>query len=69
MVSHVRGHNDPRRPTSEKRNDKMKTQLISAKSPAAARKLAPWAAKVAKVEGGYMAFESAADYRTWKNQK
>jgi len=47
----------------------MKTQLISAKSPAAARKLAPWAAKVAKVEGGYMAFESAADYRTWKNQK
>lgn len=47
----------------------MKTQLITAKSTAEARKLAPWAAKVTKVEGGYMAFESVADYRTWKNQK
>ncbi len=25
--------------------------------------------KVIKVTGGYMAFETAEDYRTWKNQK
>lgn len=31
--------------------------------------IAPWAAKIAKVEGGYMAFESIVDYDTWRNQK
>lgn len=25
--------------------------------------------KVVKVEGGYMVFETAEDYRIWKNQK
>ena len=34
-----------------------------------ARKVCPWACKISKVEGGYMAFESLDDYRTWKNQK
>jgi hypothetical protein len=34
-----------------------------------ARKAAPWACVLAKVEGGYLAFESFADYRTWKNQR
>ena len=33
------------------------------------QKLAPWAAKIIKVDGGYMAFESLDDYKTWKNQK
>jgi len=47
----------------------MQTQFIAAKTAAEARKLAPWAAKVAKVDGGYMAFESLADYATWKAQK
>lgn len=47
----------------------MKTQSIQAKSLQAAKKLAPWAAKVVKVEGGFMAFESIQDYKTWKNQK
>lgn len=47
----------------------MRKQSIPAKSAAEARKLAPWAAKVTKVEGGYMAFESVADYATWKKQK
>jgi len=47
----------------------MKTETITAKSAAEARKIAPWAAKIVKVEGGYMAFESVADYRTWKGQK
>lgn len=47
----------------------MKTETITAKSAAEARKIAPWAAKIVKVEGGYMAFESVAAYRTWKGQK
>ena len=47
----------------------MKTQIIAAKSAVSARKTAPWAAKVAKVEGGYMAFESIADYAQWRNQR
>ena len=47
----------------------MKTETITAKSAAEARKIAPWAAKIVKVEGGYMAFESVADYRTRKGQK
>ncbi len=29
----------------------------------------PWAARITKVEGGYMAFESLDDYYTWTNQK
>ena len=29
---------------------------------------APWASVVVEVDGGYMAFESEADYETWKNQ-
>jgi hypothetical protein len=34
-----------------------------------ARDLAPWAAVVVAVEGGYQAFESTADYETWANQR
>ncbi len=29
----------------------------------------PEAAKIVKVEGGYMVFEFMSDYETWKNQK
>lgn len=29
----------------------------------------PEAVKIVKVDGGYMVFESQADYETWKNQK
>lgn len=28
----------------------------------------PWAAKIVKVEGGYMGFESVNDYNTWSKQ-
>ena len=31
--------------------------------------LCPWACKTVKVEGGYMCFESHADFETWKDQK
>lgn len=29
----------------------------------------PWACKIAKVEGGWIAFESVADYTTWRAQR
>ena len=47
----------------------MKIESINALTAKQARLLAPWAAKVAKVDGGYLAFESVADYQTWRKQK
>jgi len=29
----------------------------------------PWACKIIKVEGGYLAFESWTDYQIWRGQK
>ena len=43
--------------------------IINALSAKQARRLAPWAAKVSKVEGGYMAFDSIPEYQTWRKQK
>lgn len=31
--------------------------------------LAPWAAKLVRLNGGYYAFESVTDWAIWKNQK
>ena len=47
----------------------MKIQTFEVKTAAQAKKAAPWAAKVAKVDGGYRCFELLADYATWRNQK
>ena len=47
----------------------MRTELIECKSRKTAIRKAPWAAKIVKVGGGYMAWESIDDYRTWGNQK
>ena len=47
----------------------MKQQFIEASTAKKAREIAPWADKIVKVEGGYMAFESARDWETWKKQK
>ncbi len=47
----------------------MRTEFIQAKTRKQAEKIAPYAAKIVKVEGGYRAFESLEDYKTWKNQK
>lgn len=47
----------------------MKKQTVETTSRAAAVKAMPWAAKIVKVCGGYMGFESIADYETWKRQK
>lgn len=47
----------------------MKTEFIQAKTRREAVKIAPWAAEIVKVCGGYMAFESVEDAKVWKNQK
>ena len=47
----------------------MRKQFIEAKTAKKAREAAPWADKIVKVEGGYMAFESAQDYTVWKQQR
>lgn len=47
----------------------MKTTFVNAGTAAQARLKAPWAAKIVKVVGGYIAFESLDHYRIWKNQK
>ena len=47
----------------------MKTEYINALTVKQARLLAPWAAKIVKVDGGYIAFESVSDYQTWRKQK
>ena len=35
----------------------------------ALREAVPWAAEIIKAEGGWWAFESAADAETWHNQQ
>lgn len=47
----------------------MRKEKIECKSRSTAQRRCPWAAVIAKVEGGYMAFESVTDYQTWKNQR
>ncbi len=47
----------------------MKQQFIKCKSRSTAARRAPWAAVIAKVEGGFIAFESTSDYATWRKQK
>ena len=47
----------------------MRTQFLDGcESEQEAYELAPWAAEVIAVEGGYMAFESVTDAETWRNQ-
>ena len=47
-------------------NDKTGKPYRTRKS---AEKYAVDAAKIVKVDGGYMAFSSIADYRTWSQQR
>jgi hypothetical protein len=47
----------------------MRSVFIECKSRSTAKRRCPWAAILAKVEGGYHAFESVADYRIWKAQQ
>lgn len=47
----------------------MKQKFIECKYYYQARKLCPWACKIAKVIDGFICFESEVDYGIWKNQK
>ena len=47
----------------------MRTSYIMTESRYKARKTYPWAAKIVRVCGGYLCFESVCDYKIWKNQK
>lgn len=47
----------------------MRQQFIECSTYRTAYKRAPWACKVAKVYGGFIAFESIADYQMAKKQK
>jgi len=47
----------------------MRKEMVETKSRKESEKSCLWAAKIVKVDGGYMCFESLADYETWKNQK
>ena len=47
----------------------MKTVFVECKTRKTAIRRCPWAAKIVKVQGGYMAFESVQDFETWKRQK
>lgn len=41
-------------------------QFVGCKSPIIAARRCPWAAKIVRVENGYIAFESIDDYRKQK---
>jgi len=47
----------------------MKKQFLSCKDRKTAQRRCPWAAKIVKVELGYICFESIDDYLVWKKQK
>jgi hypothetical protein len=47
----------------------MRQEFIEVKTRKEAVKLAPWATVIKKVDGGYKAYESVADYYIAKNQK
>lgn len=44
-------------------------KFIQAKSMKEAKENNPGAAKIVKVDGGYMIFATIADYDTWRKQK
>ena len=43
--------------------------LVLCQSRSTAARLHPQAGAIAKVDGGYLVFESRDDYETWKRQK
>jgi hypothetical protein len=47
----------------------MRVEFIPCASRSTAARQCPWAAKIVKVDGGFRAFESMADYETWHGQK
>lgn len=48
-------------------NDKV--EIIECKTRKTAWRRAPWAAKIVKVEGGFLAFATLTDFTIWRKQK
>jgi len=46
----------------------MRRETLNCETHEQAEDLAPWAAIIVQVEGGWMAFESMSDYETWSKQ-
>ena len=46
----------------------MRREFFAVLTRGEAYKLAPWAAHIAAVDGGWLAFESVADYDLWASQ-
>jgi hypothetical protein len=46
----------------------MRRETLNCETHEQAEDLAPWAAIIVPVEGGWMAFESMSDYETWSKQ-
>jgi hypothetical protein len=46
----------------------MRKQFVEVETREEAEQACPWAAEIVEVDGGWMAFESVADYDTWKAQ-
>lgn len=47
----------------------MRMQFFAADTRRQVALAAPWAAVIAKCDGGYMAFGTRDDYRRWRRQK
>jgi hypothetical protein len=47
----------------------MRVEHLSGVTRREAVKACPWACKICKVEGGWIAFESTNDYLIWRNQR
>lgn len=47
----------------------MRIEYVECKSRRTARNRCPWAAVISKVNGGFMAFESIFDWKTWRKQR
>jgi len=47
----------------------MRIETIRLKTHNGAKKRAPWAAVIARIYGGFIAFESIDDFIAWKNRK
>ena len=47
----------------------MRREFIACRSRRTAKRRVPWAAHIAKCDGGFIAFKSVADWLTWRNQR
>ena len=47
----------------------MNTSFVYCADRRTAKKRCPWAARITKVDGGFIAFATVDDYDTWRRQK